>query len=133
MRTWAHLAVLAAVVCFTPPQKAVAQEAQVKSSFQPNPELVASGRKIFNAKGCQACHSIGQGKMAGPDLKGVAERAPVEWIRTFLKNPRAQFDNQDGRTLALVIEARGAVMPNFRLRDDEIDALVNYLAAAQKR
>jgi nitrite reductase (NO-forming) len=133
MRTWAYLATLTAVVSFGTPPKAAAQEAQVKSSFQPDVEAAARGRKVFNAKGCQACHSIGQGKMAGPDLKGVTERAPIEWIRTFLKNPREQFNNNDGRTIALVAEARGAVMPNFRLRDDEIEELVNYLATAQKR
>jgi mono/diheme cytochrome c family protein len=133
MRTWAYLATLAAVVSIGTPPKAAAQEAQMKSSFQPNAESAARGRKLFTAKGCQACHSIGQGKMAGPDLKGVTERAPVDWIRTFLKNPREQFNNQDGRTVALVQAAHGAVMPNFKLREDEIDELINYLALAQKR
>jgi mono/diheme cytochrome c family protein len=135
MRTWAYLGAVALVFSLADTQAAYAQEgqAQVKSSFQADMELAAKGRSLFNAKGCQACHSIGRGVMAGPDLKGVVDRAPVDWLRTFLKNPREQFDKADPRTVAMVERARGNVMPNFKLREDEIEMLLHYLATAQKR
>jgi mono/diheme cytochrome c family protein len=135
MRKWAYLAAVAALVGLGGPEKAAAQttEPQVKSSFQPDQALAAEGRKLFTANGCMACHSIGQGVMAGPDLKGVVDRAPIDWLRAFLKNPRQQFNNGDPRTVAIVEQHKGAVMPNFRLRDDEIEKLLHYLATAQKR
>ncbi|MEM4658894.1 MAG: c-type cytochrome, partial [Candidatus Methanosuratincola sp.] len=33
-----------------------------------NKELAEKGEKLFAEKGCAACHTIGKGKLVGPDL-----------------------------------------------------------------
>ena len=35
----------------------------------------AAGKQLFQDKTCSACHSIGQGPLVGPDLKGIARSA----------------------------------------------------------
>ena len=35
---------------------------------------------------CNACHSIGEGKKIGPDLKGVTERREEAWLIKFIQS-----------------------------------------------
>ena len=50
-------------------------------------ELHETGKALFQSKGCVACHTIGKGKLVGPDLKGVTNRRDQEWIAKWLKEP----------------------------------------------
>jgi mono/diheme cytochrome c family protein len=102
-------------------------------SFTVDQDRALKGKALFTEKGCQTCHSIGRGKMAGPDLLNVTQRAPVDWLRRFVKDPRALHDAGDPRTVAMVEQHHGYVMPNFRLKDDEIDLLMHFLASGMRR
>ncbi|HEV8264071.1 MAG TPA: cytochrome c [Gemmatimonadales bacterium] len=106
---------------------------RAQGSFAVDQARAAKGRALFTEKGCQGCHSIGRGKMAGPDLLNVTQRAPVAWLRRFLKDPRALYDAGDPRTVAMVEQHQGFVMPNFRLKDDEIETLIHFLASGMRR
>jgi len=111
----------------------VADSLSAQASFAVNQDRAVRGRALFTEKGCQTCHSIGRGTMAGPDLLNVTQRAPVDWLRRFLKNPRALYDAGDARTVAMVEQHHGYVMPNFRLNDDEVDLLIHFLASGLRR
>jgi len=76
----------AAVVDVTPEETAVAAETVQVAAVEPvaaepepveviDPELIASGKKVF--KKCKACHQIGEGakNRTGPMLNGVVGRA----------------------------------------------------------
>jgi cytochrome c2 len=84
------------------------------------------GRKIFQTRGCNQCHTIGAGKLIGPDLAGVGGRHSVEWLRGWLADPAsviranpdlAKWPDQFG----------GIVMPNQNLSPAEITAVIAYL------
>ena len=53
--------------------------------------LADSGEQIFQNKGCVACHTIGKGKLTGPDLLGVTKRREEEWIRKWLTSPETMI------------------------------------------
>jgi len=60
---------------------------------------------------CVNCHTIGGGRLTGPDLKNVSERKDAEWLTNFMINPRQVIDGGDAYAQKLVEESRGVVMP----------------------
>lgn len=82
------------------------------------------GKKVFQEKSCAACHTIGGGKLAGPDLAGVTERREEEWLKKWLKSPETMLMSDP-----IAKEMLGVYMipmPNQGLSDEEIDALIEY-------
>ena len=105
--------------------------AQEKSSEQAAPFVVdndksKAGSKLFVAKMCSGCHTIGKGKMAGPDLAGVLERRSEEWTRRWLKDPTPMFETDDAAK-AMLKEYNNLKMPNMKLTDEQIDHLLHYI------
>jgi mono/diheme cytochrome c family protein len=98
----------------------------VNPDFKLDSELGEAGRTLFVTKGCQGCHTVGLGRAAGPDLYGVVERRPVDWLKGFLKNTGEYLDT-DPVAQALLKEFRNQRMPNLRMTDQEIDAVIHYL------
>ena len=60
---------------------------------------------------CVNCHTIGGGRLTGPDLKNVSERKDAEWLINFMINPKQVVDGGDAYAQKLVEESRGVVMP----------------------
>ncbi len=66
---------------------------------------------------CSSCHTIGAGRLTGPDLKNVVERAGAsgkdrEWLIRFIQDPQAMIQSGDAYALKLQRETPGnAVMP----------------------
>ncbi len=61
---------------------------------------------------CKSCHTIGGGKLTGPDLKGVLERRSREWLVEFILHPKAVIDSGDAYAQEMFREARGVYMPD---------------------
>ena len=101
---------------------ATAQEAPL----QVDAAAAKRGESLFQGRGCVGCHSIGKGKRAGPDLAGVTQRRSLEWLRRWLANPTPMFDT-DSTAKALLAEFNNTRMPNLRLKDDEVEALLQYI------
>ena len=72
------------------------------------------GEQLVQKYDCWKCHMIaGEGALKAQDLSGVTQRLDETSLRLWLENPRAL----DRRT----------AMPNFRLSDAEITAIIAYL------
>ena len=67
------------------------------------------------------------GKRAGPDLAGVSERRDAEWLKKFLKDPPTMLTS-DSLAMAMLAEYKNVKMPNMKLTDADIDALIHYIA-----
>lgn len=61
---------------------------------------------------CVSCHTIGGGRLVGPDLKNVAERKDRAWLARFVTDPTSVLASGDAYAIKLRNEARGVVMPN---------------------
>ncbi len=60
---------------------------------------------------CLNCHTIGGGRLTGPDLKDVGKRKDTEWLIRFMQNPKAVLDSGDAYAAKIVEDSRGVVMP----------------------
>lgn len=87
----------------------------------------------FFQNNCAACHTIGGGAGAGPDLKDVTARRNREWLIRFIENPQKMMDSNDSDARKLVRESGGMVMPAVEGIDrGRAEALIDYLASASK-
>jgi cytochrome c2 len=59
---------------------------------------------------CLSCHTIGGGRLVGPDLLGVTERKDRAWLARFIVDPQSVLDSGDAYALKLKDESRGVVM-----------------------
>ncbi len=87
------------------------------------------GGEIFKAK-CASCHTVGGGKLMGPDLQGVTEKRDPQWLRQFIKAPSVLIAEKDPTAMAL-LEEYGAPMPDLGLTDEEVEHVIAFLEAAQ--
>ncbi len=99
-----------------------------EAGILPADGAVGPGEKIFAQK-CSACHTIGGGPRVGPDLKGVTERRERSWLVSFISDPDAMFSRSDPIAVTLSREFGNARMPNLGLSPEQVNAVVDYLAA----
>ncbi|MEK7264081.1 MAG: cytochrome c [Bacteroidota bacterium] len=79
-------------------------------STQPQ-SLFSQEASDFFRQNCMSCHTIGGGRLTGPDLKNVNERKERAWLIQFLIDPKSKIDAGDPYALQLQSESRGAIMP----------------------
>jgi cytochrome c2 len=92
-------------------------------------EDAAAGQQIFQEK-CVACHTVGKGALLGPDLKGVTERRPREWLEQWILAPDAMLAKKDPVAIELLHQFRDLPMPNQGLKTSEVTAILAYLATS---
>ncbi len=86
------------------------------------------GARLFKAKGCYSCHSIGDGPKAGPDLKGLFTRREEAWIRAYVSDPVTMVANDP---IARGLKEQYKIqMPKMMISPAEMDALLGYLRGA---
>ncbi len=79
---------------------------------------------------CMSCHTIGGGRLTGPDLKNVAERKDSEWLVRFMLDPQGVIDSGDAYAAKLVEDARGVVMPKpVGITKDRAEAIMKLIEA----
>src|SRR5258705_10637397 len=73
------------------------------------------------------CKSIGGGESIAPDLLGVTARRDRAWLTRFIASPKEM--RAAGDSTALALRAKYQVqMPNLSLSDDEVAAVIDYVA-----
>ena len=60
---------------------------------------------------CKGCHTIGGGRLTGPDLKDLSKRQEREWLVKFLMDPKGVIDSGDSYAQKILEESRGVPMP----------------------
>jgi mono/diheme cytochrome c family protein len=85
---------------------------------------------------CMNCHTIGGGRLTGPDLKDVGKRKDAEWLIGFMQNPKAVVDGGDAYAAKIVEASRGVVMPTLpgmtRYRAEQILKLIEAESKLEK-
>ena len=94
---------------------------------------VAQEAVDFFKQNCVSCHTIGGGRLTGPDLKAVTERKDRVWLAQFLMDPKTKIDAGDPYAVQLQKDARGAVMPTLvGMNKARAEALLDLVIAESK-
>src|SRR5262245_59831606 len=72
----------------------------------PSEETIA-----YFKQNCASCHTIGGGKLTGPDLKNVGTRRTREQLAKYVIDPKAAIDSGDPYLVKIWNEANGVYMP----------------------
>jgi len=83
------------------------------------------GKDLFD-KQCASCHTIGGGDSGGPDLKGVADKRPEEWLESVIIEPDKLTAAKDPIQLEL-IKKYGYEMPNLGISHDDALKIIAWL------
>lgn len=86
------------------------------------------GEAIFTAK-CAACHTVGGGKLLGPDLAGVTTRRDKAWLARWIKEPDKMLAEKDATAVQLLQEYNNVPMTNMGLTDSEVAQVIAYLGS----
>jgi len=91
-------------------------------------QSAAEGKSLFfNEKKCTICHSIGGGKLIGPDLQGVVDRREKDWLIRQITQPDKMVAEKDPIVMQLLKEHNNAVMPVFGLSRAQAEAIIAFL------
>ena len=79
---------------------------------------VIEGKHVWHRKNCINCHTLlGEGAYYAPDLTKIAQHRGEAYLRQFLRDPSRYYSE----------ERHGRLMPNPKLSDDQISAVIAFL------
>ena len=84
------------------------------------------GGALFTTN-CGACHTVGKGKLVGPDLKGVQDRHTEEWILKWVKGSQAMVKAGDKDAVKLFADNSSIPMPDQALADKDIKSILAFI------
>lgn len=85
-----------------------------------------TGKAIFEQR-CAQCHTIGGGKLVGPDLKDIEASRKTDWLLHFIQSPQRVIQSGDLAAKSLAAQY-GMVMPDQALSSTEIRGILTYIS-----
>jgi cytochrome c2 len=95
-------------------------------------EAQEAGQQIFDSL-CTACHTIGGGKLIGPDLAGVTSRREESWLIRQIKEPDRLLAENDPIATQLLQEANNIPMVPLGLSDADVIAVIAYMKSTEQQ
>lgn len=91
----------------------------------------SAGEQLFRTR-CSSCHTVGEAEPGatrgiGPDLLGVTRQREQAWLKRWLLAPDQMLAERDALAMLLYGQYNQLAMPNLRLGETEVAALLAYL------
>jgi len=84
------------------------------------------GAQIFKTN-CISCHTIGGGRLIGPDLEGITKKRKTDWLKKWINSSSDLIASGDADAIAIFEEYNKVAMTSFYFEDEDMDALLAYL------
>ena len=92
----------------------------------PSASAQETGKQMFQ-QSCAACHSIGGGQLVGPDLAGVNDKRPEDWLLKYIKSSQTLVKSGDKTAVDLFEQFNKIPMPDQALSDDQIKKVLAHI------
>ena len=97
----------------------------------------SAGEQLFRTR-CSSCHTLGEAEPGatrgiGPDLLGVTRQRDEAWLKRWLVEPDRMLAEKDPLAMLLYAQYNQLAMPNMRLGETEVAALIGYLEEETQR
>ena len=124
-----HWTLPAAVAAPAPAPSATTAVAKAPGPFAVDAKLAAKGKALFASKTCMVCHSIDGTRKIGPTMKGIWGRKEKMADGTELYVDRAYFVKSIKEPMSQIVAGYPPGMAQLPVSDDEIEALLHYVAS----
>lgn len=108
------------------------QSGRVSYAQAPQLPVMSKGEDLFHSR-CESCHSLDSKNAIGPGLAGVTHRRAHAWLARWIKEPDRMLAEKDPVSKALFEQYNQVAMPNLRLDDTEVEALIEFLESARDK
>ena len=114
---------------------------KTRKDYEDAPEVrnISKGENLFRTR-CAACHTIGADEVVrskapdiGPDLLNVTQKRDRAWLTRYVKEPDKMLAEKDPLAVALFDAYENVRMPNLRLSDVDVQALLTYIEEESRR
>ena len=86
---------------------------------------IATGQLLFS-QNCGACHNFKEDGI-GPQLGGLTKEVSVDWMHTFIKDPKTAIESGDERASELFAKYK-TIMPSFpNYSNEQINGLIAFI------
>jgi mono/diheme cytochrome c family protein len=94
--------------------------------FSVTPLAAQDGTALYK-QNCAVCHTVGKGKLVGPDLKGAHAKYEEPWLIKWIKSSQTLVKSNDEKAVKLFNENNKMVMPDVSLAEEEIKSIIGYI------
>jgi mono/diheme cytochrome c family protein len=84
------------------------------------------GNSLFTRL-CTPCHTIGNGRLVGPDLMKITEKKDKSWLIPFIQSSQSIIKGGDADAIALFEEYNKIMMPDQALSSSEVESVLEYI------
>jgi mono/diheme cytochrome c family protein len=96
------------------------------SQYKALAQNLVQGENLFKAS-CVACHTIGSGKIIGPDLVGIGDIRNEKWLINFIRSSQTMIKNNDPIAVKVFNEYNKIPMPDNNFTDAQIKDILAYI------
>lgn len=86
------------------------------------------GQDLFSTL-CTPCHTIGKGRLVGPDLKNITEKRTDDWLVPYIQSSQTVIKSGDADAVAVFNEYNSLLMPDQPLDVSQTKAVISYIRA----
>ena len=88
--------------------------------------IAQDGKQLFKTN-CASCHTVGKGKLVGPDLKDVQSRHEKQWIQKWVKSSQTLVKAGDAQAVKLFNDNNKIPMPDLTISEDQINSIIGFI------
>lgn len=92
---------------------------------------LSRGEDLYRSR-CDACHSLGTKDGLGPGLLDITQKRDKAWLARWIKTPNKLLAEKDPIAIDLYNRYNKILMPNLRLNDADVEALITYMEEISK-